>query len=352
MTELARHIEILLLDNDCVIVPNFGGFMAHHVPATFIPEESLFMPPTRTLGFNPQLRLNDSLLAQSYVEVYDVSYPEALRKIEEDVEELRDTIRNYGSCYLHNIGNISLNDEGMYDFQPCLSGVATPNMYSLSSLEIQELSFSQETKDVFSQMEHINDESSQTKYQELNEASIGDATTHRTISLKIDTIKKFASAAAIIFFFMLISLPLGENNNRNIKLCSVDSSILYRIMPSMEINGRIPAFLSHITEVNDTIASVSCNQIEYDKKETDSSKDVLEVDNFVIVLASQVTKINADNYVKTLINNGIIDARVIETGKTRRVVCGNYTNEDEARERVNSLSKVGDYHDAWILHLK
>ena len=28
--ELERHIEILLLDNDCVIVPGLGGFMAHH----------------------------------------------------------------------------------------------------------------------------------------------------------------------------------------------------------------------------------------------------------------------------------------------------------------------------------
>ena len=29
MIELARHIEILLLENDCVIIPDFGGFIAH-----------------------------------------------------------------------------------------------------------------------------------------------------------------------------------------------------------------------------------------------------------------------------------------------------------------------------------
>ena len=27
MIELAQHIEALLLENDCVIVPNFGGFV-------------------------------------------------------------------------------------------------------------------------------------------------------------------------------------------------------------------------------------------------------------------------------------------------------------------------------------
>ena len=39
MIELERHIEILLLSNDCVIVPNFGGFMAHHVDARYDDED-------------------------------------------------------------------------------------------------------------------------------------------------------------------------------------------------------------------------------------------------------------------------------------------------------------------------
>ena len=29
MIELAKHIEVLLLENDCVIVPGLGGFIAH-----------------------------------------------------------------------------------------------------------------------------------------------------------------------------------------------------------------------------------------------------------------------------------------------------------------------------------
>ena len=41
MIELAQHIEALLLENDCVIVPNFGGFVAHYAPATYVKEENL-----------------------------------------------------------------------------------------------------------------------------------------------------------------------------------------------------------------------------------------------------------------------------------------------------------------------
>ena len=58
MIELAQHIEALLLENDCVIVPGFGGFVAHYAPATHVKEENLFLPPTRIIGFNSQLKLN------------------------------------------------------------------------------------------------------------------------------------------------------------------------------------------------------------------------------------------------------------------------------------------------------
>ena len=77
MIELAQHIEALLLENDCVIVPGFGGFVAHYAPATHVKEENLFLPPTRTIGFNPQLKLNDGVLVQSYMSAYDTSFADA-----------------------------------------------------------------------------------------------------------------------------------------------------------------------------------------------------------------------------------------------------------------------------------
>ena len=58
--------------------------MAHHVDARYDGRDSMFLPPLRTIGFNPQLQMNDSLLALSYVEAYDISYPEALNRIAGD----------------------------------------------------------------------------------------------------------------------------------------------------------------------------------------------------------------------------------------------------------------------------
>mgnify|MGYP000802840522 FL=1 len=79
MIELAQHIEALLLENDCVIVPGLGGFVAHYTPAMRVAEENTFLPPTRIIGFNPQLKMNDGLLVQSYMAVYDTDFSDATR---------------------------------------------------------------------------------------------------------------------------------------------------------------------------------------------------------------------------------------------------------------------------------
>ena len=139
MIELERHIEILLLNNDCVIVPDLGGFMAHHVDARYDEEEHTFLPPLRTLGFNPQLKINDSLLALSYVEAYDISYPEAIQRIEDEVNELKMHIETEGAYDLYDIGNLALNEEGNYVFTPCESGILTPGLYGLDAFEMMPL---------------------------------------------------------------------------------------------------------------------------------------------------------------------------------------------------------------------
>ena len=77
MIELTKHIEILLLENDCVIVPGLGGFIAHHQPAHYEEDEGVFLPPTRTVGFNPQLTMNDGLLTQAYMQTYHTDFPDA-----------------------------------------------------------------------------------------------------------------------------------------------------------------------------------------------------------------------------------------------------------------------------------
>lgn len=139
MNELAKHIEILLLDNDCVIVPCFGGFVAHYVQACTEEDGTRFLPPARQIGFNPQLTLNDGLLAQSYMTVYGTSFPDATRRIESDVKRLTQALYNEGQADLPNVGQLRYSVYGTYDFQPYDNKLTTPSLYGLDQFELRPL---------------------------------------------------------------------------------------------------------------------------------------------------------------------------------------------------------------------
>ena len=111
----------------------------HHVDARYDGRDSMFLPPLRTIGFNPQLQMNDSLLALSYVEAYDISYPEALNRIADEVTEMRQTLENSGKFELNDIGTIILNEDGNYTFEPCEAGILTPELYGLGGLNMLPL---------------------------------------------------------------------------------------------------------------------------------------------------------------------------------------------------------------------
>ena len=113
--------------------------MAHYTAARFDERDFSFLPPTRTVGFNPLLKINDSLLAQSYVEAYDISYPEALCRIEQETEEMKQILEREGKYELKDLGTLFINDEGHYTFEPCEAGLLTPTLYGLSCFEFKRL---------------------------------------------------------------------------------------------------------------------------------------------------------------------------------------------------------------------
>lgn len=335
MTELARHIEILLLNNDCVIVPGFGGFMTHHTSAVYSDEEGIFLPPSRSLGFNPQLTINDSLLAQSYVEAYDISYPEALRRIEDDVNELRQNINNNGNCSFDNIGTISLNDEGNYDFEPIEAGTLTPSLYALSSFEMPKLL--NESKKIVKAVDSETEiESEEDNYKE-------EKSNEFTISINIATAKRVAMAAAVLLLLLLVSIPIGDGLRNTSNTCSIDTSIFTQLMPSVEVNGNTNTFELQVPKKENANVE-SQAKTEPEKVETPS-------DSYVLVLASYVSRHNADDFVAKLKKSGINDARVTENG-ARKVVCGNYSTESAAYAGMNKLIATGIISDAWVLHIK
>ena len=140
MIELARHIEILLLENDCVIVPELGGFIAHYQPAHYEENEGVYVPPIRTVGFNSQLTMNDGLLVQAYMQTHHTDFLDASRKLSKTIEELKDTLFKEGIAEMPGIGTLHYNLYGTYEFHPLKNGILSPEIYALDVFTMAPLS--------------------------------------------------------------------------------------------------------------------------------------------------------------------------------------------------------------------
>ena len=369
MVELAKHIEILLLNNDCVIVPGFGGFMAHHVDAVYDEEENLFLPPSRTLGFNPQLHINDSLLAQSYVEAYDISYPDAVKRIEAEVSEMRQTINNQGFFELPDIGVIQTNDDGNLEFEPCCAGILTPDLYALTSFEFDMLKLLPETQEeaapaaklAASVMPKIGVEEPKPVIEpELEVAEneyVDEEAEEKVVTIKVATLQKIAAAAVVLLIVVFAALPFGDYTSDGLQKSSIDTGLLTKVMPKVQTTtpdelGAIKVINNKVVRTDRTDAeNKTAADAEFQKANT--AKEVAESQPvFVIVLASRVTKSNAESYVSSLKKKGVNDARVIGASNGSKVVCGNYSSESEAMNGVHELREMSsEFKDAWVMEL-
>lgn len=136
MQKLENHIENLLRKHDFVIIPAFGGFVASEKPAQM--ENGYLLPPTRTVGFNPDLNYNDGLLAQEVAKGEGISLKEANAYIKESVEKLNNTLVNFKHLSFANIGIFQFNNDKV-SFEPYKTNDLLIDSFGLQSFYFPEI---------------------------------------------------------------------------------------------------------------------------------------------------------------------------------------------------------------------
>ncbi len=343
MIELNRHIEILLLDNDCVIIPNFGGFTAHYVEARKDEKDNTFLPPMRTIGFNPKLTLNDSLLAQSYVEVYDISYPDALARIADEVRELRQHLEFEGQYELNDIGVLKLNGNGAYEFDPCSAGILTPSLYALSYFEFDTISPS-ERPALATATATTHDEGLATATGNASRdetLTAGNAPRANVLTSRSATIwRNVAIGFAAFIAFLLIPAPLA-NNNGQLTTAEVNTKLLEYITPKDVTTGQ--------EQVEANIKRLQAKPDKSFETKTNNATQTPTQEGFTIVLASKVSKKSAHAYVSDLRKRGFEDARVWSKKRRNKVVYGLYDTNTEAYNALSKLNDSKEFAEAWVM---
>ncbi|MBR5084363.1 MAG: SPOR domain-containing protein [Prevotella sp.] len=353
MMELERHIEVLLLSNDCVIVPGLGGFMTHHVCARYDEKEKIFLPPLRTLGFNSQLTMSDTLLAQSYADTYDISITEAVERISQEVRRLKYHIEKNGSYSMNGIGRMSLNADGNYEFEPCEAGVLTPWLYGLDAYEFYRLhaQHQQQPLPLPGRMVVVSSPEDKQLSSRSHKPSLATIMSQidnapereeKTISIKVSVLRNLAVTAVAAAALFLFARPVSPDEMNAIESGATEASVLPTSTVEEEVIPTTPP--RSIIGLMDAVSN-RLNQ-EEEVGVPPSAGD------FTVVLGYSIPSENVQSFLDQLHAQGAKKAVLIDYKSQNVIVYGSYKTHEEANEALQNLLANKNASSGWIMQMK
>lgn len=299
--------------------------------------------------------MNDSVLVQSYVEAYDLSYPEALRRIEKEVDELKNQLEEEGHYLLDNLGELSVNQDGNYEFVPCESGILSPELYGLGSFQFKRLKDEAVTEETVQPLKTVakSISLSKTDAEETQLLDFIDDDNDSAISIKMSWIRNAVAIAAAIVAFFFIATPVTNSDLGTEAMTHLQNSILYKLIPQ---DTTLPAIAEPvISEPTVTVAKpvevkepVAAKIMAEKPAEKPVAEPKAAITTYCIIVASQVKLSNAEQYVERLKKEGYPNAYVYINNNIVRVVSGEFNSETEAYRVLNKMNMEEEFYEAWV----
>ena len=148
---LSHIVAELLKTNDCVIIPDFGGFIANYHTSGYNERGNQLTPPTKEIIFSGKLRKNDGLLVNYVGEKESVGYLEARKMVAEFVSEIMFKLENGETIELDQIGTLRFDQQENILFEANQLVNLRTDAFGLDSFHFPPLvnKFQQPTKAVF-----------------------------------------------------------------------------------------------------------------------------------------------------------------------------------------------------------
>lgn len=363
------------------------------------------------VNFDPK-----SVFVHSLASTYHLSFEEADARCREMLEDFHRTMVTEGSVDFGSIGVFTLEEDMQITMASCECGIITPDFYGLDALHFKRLAdrkMEEETHTPIAPVVRLTPkEAEETTHpashdESSHPASHGESP-HFVIHIR-KTVFRYACVIlfAVLAFFLIKPTPIehsyGIQTTHAQMFLQPDMVLDVKANPTREELQPIVAdstiFDAVLTDVTDEISSEG---YDFDKQEayttptagqatspTDAKQPAAAhpqapmavaqpkapaaqpkalaasqpkqsaaaqpqttAASFCIVLASQVSRINAQEYIAKLQKRNI-HASLLESGKARRVVIQGYATHQAAHQALSSLKAANpDLKSAWILNVK
>lgn len=294
---IANYIKDLLYRHDCVIVPNFGGFVTNRISAQIQKNSYTFLPPTKLVGFNSHLTHNDGLLANYIASSENISFDQATIKISEIVSVWNSTIK-IETLQIHNVGSFSLNQKNQLIFNPSNNVNFLRSSFGLTSFESTIVERTDDTTITFEPVK--------------NEPK------------KIPVFLKYAASAAILLSVSYLGFTGYENKQEQITFAKSQKKLDTKIQSATFV-------------IENPLATIELN---VDKELPKPYHVIAGAFQFVENAHRKVNQLNAKGF----------NAKILGKNKwgLTQVAYASFLKKTDAYQNLASVRK-NDSNDAWLL---
>lgn len=346
--DIAFFIKELILRNECVILPHFGGFITRYRPANLDPGENILTPPSKEIEFRKDLTKDNGLLVNHIANKQKIFLTKARRVIQDYVNEINAKLNRGEKVVLEGIGLFvkDLTDQEIKFFSSSDENYLIDS-YGLMNLELSGL-----------------------------EKSDGQDNTNPQIPpVKVINRKRtalwVASGTVILILLLILIFSLTNSKNRdNINLSflspgnpdSISSKDNEKIIfgQRRRINQDSANNIGQVID-NATRKEVALfysepvdNEVNKDedyKDEDNKDEDVISQSNKYYLVAGSFKRLeNAERLKSDLLNDGY-NPHILETENGYfRVILSSFNNRNIALRELERIRK-GLNRSVWILSI-
>jgi len=304
---LAKYISDLLYRYECVIVPDFGGFVTNEISAKVNHFTHTFYPPSKQITFNSHLQNNDGLLANYVASSENVSFSYAVELIEKEVA-IWNSLLKHEELEIENIGSLMLNSNGNYEFEPTNKVNYLTTSFGLESYvspAIKRITYKEKVREL---------------------ETIAPVLSSEENKRKAPVFLKYAATAAIIF--ALGSFGWNQYNK-------------------FEYNKLVANAEAQQEKVEKTIQEATF--VIQNPLPTITLNISKETYNYHVVAGAFREPLNAEKKLQQLLKKGF-NARILGVNKWNltQVSYGSFNSRVEAVNSLNSIKQT-ESKDAWLL---
>ena len=306
------YISELLFLHDCVILPNFGGFVGNPQSAKLNKTTEILSPPSKQILFNANLKTNDGLLITHISNQEGITQEVAKNEVENYATKITDKLTKSKVLRIDKIGLFTLGKEGNIIFLQ-----DSVNNYSLDSFGMKAT--------------HNKAVVRETIIEEKVTATI------QTIRTQRNNPKAFLRAAAVIIPLIALSyISITQQDKIN---------NVYTQMASLnpfENNIIAEPITEVIREVKIEVEAIPVVEII----EEEVAPIIIPKQTYYIIAGAFAEQKNADKMIAKL-KRWNYNTEIVPGGNLLRVSYNSFSNKEDALVALYKIKE--DNSAAWLL---